>query len=124
MYIVQCTTICSFSPLTKYKNNSSEELNQLDCQQYTFGMSSMFPYTIIALIFFSPSSNHSKNLYVAVHGICWVKIFHFKVEVVEPRVFVTVTVSVEVAPNSTYTEGKTSLWPQNKNTVGRHISLL
>ena len=29
-------------------------LNQLDCQQYTFGMSSMFPYTIIALIFVHP----------------------------------------------------------------------
>ena len=32
--------------------------------------------------------------------------FHLRVDEVEPNVFVTVTVSVEVAPNSTYTADK------------------
>ena len=43
------------------------------------------------------------DLYVAVQGICWAKMFHLRVDVVEPRVCVNEIVSVEVAPNSTYT---------------------
>ena len=41
---------------------------------------------------------------MAVQGICWAKMFHLRVELVEPRVCVNEIVSVEVAPNSTYTE--------------------
>ena len=40
---------------------------------------------------------------MAVQGICWAKMFHLRVEVVAPSVCVNEIVSVEVAPNSTYT---------------------
>ena len=40
---------------------------------------------------------------MAVQGICWAKMFHLRVELVEPSVCVNEIVSVDVAPNSTYT---------------------
>ena len=40
---------------------------------------------------------------MAVQGICWAKMFHLSVELVEPSVCVNEIVSVANAPNSTYT---------------------
>ena len=40
---------------------------------------------------------------MAVQGICWAKMFHLRVELVEPSVCVNAIVSDDVAPNSTYT---------------------
>ena len=40
---------------------------------------------------------------MAVQGICWAKMFHLRVDEVEPSVCVNAIVSAANAPNSTYT---------------------